>query len=74
MNVEIYGAEWCKPCQNSKQRCIDKGYNYSFKDITADPQAFKECTQKLGREPKSVPQIFIDGEHIGSSKDFLANY
>ena len=74
MNVEIYGAEWCKPCQNSKQRCIDKGYNYSFKDITADPQAFNECTQKLGKEPKSVPQIFINGEYVGGSEQFLANY
>lgn len=71
MKVIIYGAEWCKPCQNAKQLCEIRDIDYEFKDITANPEYHKEATDKLGSEPKSVPHIFVDNKYIGQSSDFM---
>lgn len=74
MKIEIYGAEWCKPCRNSKQLCEDKKLDYTFYDISAEPEALKKVTEYLGKEPRTIPQIFIDGKHIGGSVEFHAMF
>jgi len=71
MKVEIYGAEWCKPCQNAKKVCVDKNLDYTFNDISVEPEALKKVSELLGYEPKTIPQIFIDGKHIGGSSEFI---
>lgn len=73
MKVEIYGASWCQPCQHSKQLCIEKGLEYTFKDVTQDQEARKEVEKRLGKKIDTVPQIFIDGQYIGGA-DAFKNY
>lgn len=70
MKVEIYGASWCQPCQRSKQLCIEKGLDYTFKDITQDLNARKEVEQRLGKKIDTVPQIFVDGQYVGGADEF----
>ena len=43
------------------------GENFTVKDITFKPSVRKEMIERSGRH--TVPQIFIDGRHIGGSDD-----
>lgn len=70
MKVEIFGADWCKPCQNTKTLCEEKKLDYVFKDITADSEAHKEVEERLGKKTNSVPHVFVNGEYIGQSTEF----
>lgn len=62
--IEIYGADWCKPCQNSKLLCQKHKVDFEFLPIS-DPDYKQEVTDRLGYPPKTIPVIFKDGEHIG---------
>lgn len=73
MKVEIYGASWCQPCQRSKQLCIEKGLEYTFKDVTQNQEAREEVEKRLGKKINTVPQIFVDGQYIGGA-DAFKNY
>jgi glutaredoxin 3 len=66
--VTIYGAVWCGPCQNAKLLCETKGIEYTFIDIQQDKDAQDMFTEKGF---KTVPQIFIDEEHIGGYDDLV---
>lgn len=70
MKVVIYGADWCKPCQNTKKLCKEQEFDFEFKDISVEPEALKEVTDLLGYKPKQIPQVFVDGKHIGGSTEF----
>lgn len=70
MKVEIYGASWCQPCQRSKQLCIEKGLDYTFKDVTINPHDRIECEERLGHKVDTVPQIFVDGKYVGGADAF----
>lgn len=74
MKIEIYGGDWCKPCQRTKQLALDSGNETIFKDVSADAEAHEEAEQRLGRKLSSIPVVFVDGEYIGGEqalKDLL---
>ena len=74
-NVEIYFKSWC-PYSRRALRLLDaKGVEYTAIDLTddTDPQVLRqeqEMRERAGRT--SVPQIFIDGQHIGGYDDIAA--
>jgi len=65
MNIEIYGADWCGHCVKAKELCKEKELDFTFKNVTETPSYLDELTERLGVRPSTIPQIFIDGEHIG---------
>lgn len=69
--VEIYTKTGCPYCARAKALLDGKGVDYRESEISADPAA---RTEMLGRANghTTVPQIFIDGEHIGGSDDLAA--
>ena len=56
--VEIYTKAWCGYCARAKALLEGKGVAFDEYDIT------------MGGT--TVPQIFIDGRHIGGSDDMAA--
>ena len=69
--VEIYTKWTCPYCLRAKRLLDGKGVSYEEYDITmGGPQRAEMIQRANGRI--TVPQIFIDGKHIGGSDDLAA--
>lgn len=69
--VEIYTKDWCGYCMRAKRLLQNKGVEFEEHDITlGGPQRVEMIERANGRS--SVPQIFIDGVHVGGSDDLAA--
>ena len=69
--VEIYTQPFCPYCARALNLLTRKGV--AFKEIEAPggSPARDEAAERSGGS-SSVPQIFIDGTHIGGSDDLAA--
>ena len=70
-NIEIYTKEFCPYCSRAKALLDSKGVEYEEIDITMGGPRRPEMIQRAGGRT-TVPQIFIDGKHIGGSDDLAA--
>ena len=69
--VEIYTKFLCPYCSRAKKLLGQKGVEYQEYDITMGGDKRAEMLQRAnGRH--TVPQIFIDGAHVGGSDDLAA--
>ena len=69
--VEIYTRAFCGYCTRAKRLLEAKGVDYEEIDITMDAPRRNEMIQRAqGR--MTVPQIFIDDNHVGGSDDLHA--
>ncbi len=66
--IEIYSSLFCFYCARAKRLLQTKGV--AFDEIVVDTDAARrnEMVARAGGRT-SVPQIFIDGTHIGGSDD-----
>jgi len=69
--VEIYTTMFCPYCARARALLERKGIDYTEIDIIEQPRRRDEMIQRAGGRT-SVPQIFIDGEHIGGCDDMVA--
>ena len=69
--VEIYTKAWCPYCVRAKQLLASKGVEPTEYDITLGGEQRVEMIDRAGGRT-TVPQIFIDGRHIGCSDDLVA--
>lgn len=69
--VEIYSTMFCPYCARAKSLLERKGVKYENFDIIEDSSKREEMQKRAGGRA-SVPQIFIDGEHIGGCDDLYA--
>lgn len=69
--VEIYTTPTCPFCVRAKALLASKNVDYIEIDVLSD---FKVKTTMIKRAQgaRSVPQIFIDNEHIGGCDDLFA--
>ena len=70
-HTEIYFKSWCPYSQRALALLQGKGIAFEAIDLTtgADDRE-REMRQRSGRT--SVPQVFIDGRHIGGYDDLAA--
>ncbi|QIB33246.1 glutaredoxin 3 [Ancylobacter pratisalsi] len=69
--VEIYTTYTCPYCLAAKELLKRKGVEYSEINVAGDPVARSTMSQRANGRT-SVPQIFIDGRHIGGCDDIYA--
>lgn len=69
--IEIYATPTCPYCIAAKALLSKKGASFENIDVAAQPHLRAEMTQRAGGR-RTVPQIFIDGRHIGGSDDLHA--
>ncbi len=62
--VEIYTSPFCGFCYRAKALLENKGVQFEEIDVMMNPGARKEMSARAGGA-SSVPQVFVDGEHIG---------
>ena len=69
-NIEIYTKATCPFCHRAKALLQSKGAQFNEIAIDNDPKKREEMIERSGRT--TVPQIFIDGQHIGGCDDLHA--
>lgn len=69
--VEIYTTQTCPYCIAAKRLLVKKGVEFKEIDVAGQPQLRAAMTQRAGGRT-SVPQIFIDGQHVGGCDDLHA--
>jgi glutaredoxin 3 len=69
--IEIYTTFMCPYCARAKALLEKKGQNYNEIDVSYDAAKREEMTQKAGGR-RTVPQIWINGAHVGGSDDLYA--
>lgn len=69
--VEVYFWTTCPYCQRARALLDSKGIEYTGYDITGDEEARAKMVERTGG-PKSVPQIFINDQHVGGCDDIHA--
>jgi len=69
-DITIYTKDYCPYCARAKALLGAKGASFTEIDVTHDAELQAEMTDRSRR--RTVPQIFIDGRHIGGSDDLAA--
>jgi glutaredoxin 3 len=69
--VEIYSTLFCPYCARAKSLLSKKGVAFENIDVMEEPARRDEMMRRAGGRT-SVPQIFIDGKHVGGSDELHA--
>jgi glutaredoxin 3 len=69
--IEIYTQPWCPYCARAMRLLTSKGAEFREIEAPHGSAERKESTRRSGGRT-TVPQIFIDGRHIGGCDDLLA--
>ncbi|RCK51650.1 glutaredoxin [Thalassospira profundimaris] len=69
--VEVYATDWCPYCKRARKLLDEKNATYEVIDVMMEPRRKKEMMDRAGGRT-SVPQIFIDGDHIGGCDELMA--
>ena len=65
-HVEIYTGPLCAFCDRAKALLNKKGVSFKEINIETDPNKMDEMIKKTNGM-RTVPQIVIDGQHIGNN-------
>jgi len=68
--IEIYTTPFCGYCARAKGLLDSKGAAYEEMDVMMDEKKRTEMRERSKRS--TVPQIFINGQHIGGSDELAA--
>jgi glutaredoxin 3 len=70
-HIEIYFKSWCPYSQRALELLTRKDVSFDAIDLTNDADELEQqMRERSGRT--SVPQVFINGEHIGGYDDIAA--
>ncbi|PKP65626.1 MAG: glutaredoxin 3 [Alphaproteobacteria bacterium HGW-Alphaproteobacteria-8] len=69
-DIEIFTGPNCGYCREAKRLLDAGGYAYREHDVS-QPDAQALMRARLPRA-RSIPQIFVDGVHLGGSDDLAA--
>ena len=69
--VEIYTSMLCGYCHAAKRLLKQKGVDYTDYDVGCDAEKRAKMAELTGGRT-SVPQIFINGAHIGGCDELFA--
>ena len=69
--IEIYTSPFCGFCNAAKKLLEQKGVAYTEFDVMMNGAKRREMIERAGGLT-TVPQIFVDGEHLGDCMDIMA--
>ncbi|QDJ97434.1 putative thioredoxin [Aeromonas phage D6] len=72
MKAKVYGKDNCPYCVKAKELLEDKGIAFEYVDIKSSGIDTTQLSQLCGRQVTTVPQIFLDDEHVGGFDDLNA--
>jgi glutaredoxin 3 len=69
--VEVYTTQVCPHCVRAKSLLDRKGVSYETIDVSTDDELRMAMMERAGGR-RTVPQIFINDQHIGGADDLYA--
>ncbi|MGE4527909.1 MAG: glutaredoxin 3 [Rhodospirillaceae bacterium] len=69
--IEIYTTKVCPYCMRAKALFKRKGVDFSEIDVSTDDEKMDAMVKRAGGR-QTVPQIFINGQHVGGCDDLYA--
>jgi glutaredoxin 3 len=69
--VTVYSQPFCGYCSAAKRLLREKGAEFAEIDVMLEAGRRNEMVERSGGR-RTVPQIFIDGRHIGGYDDLSA--
>jgi glutaredoxin 3 len=69
--VEIYTSPFCGYCARAKRLLAAKGVDFVEYDVMAD-SSLRDTMESRAGGRSTVPQIFVDGKHVGGCDDLYA--
>ena len=69
--VEIYTTPTCGFCLAAKRLLDQKGVAFTEFDVSRDPE-LRQAMMTRANGGYTVPQIFVDGAHVGGCDDLCA--
>jgi glutaredoxin 3 len=69
--IQLYTTNYCPYCVKAKALLTRKAAQFEEIDVTGDEAARIALVERSGGR-KTVPQIFIHGQHIGGCDDLYA--
>lgn len=69
--IEVYSTFLCPFCYRAKTLLDSKGVAYEEIDVMLRPDRRAEMTKRSGGRT-SVPQVFVNGVHIGNCDELCA--
>ncbi len=69
--IEIFTTPMCPYCVRAKRLLTTKSVAFQEVDLYVTPERREEMVSRAGGRT-SVPQIFINGVHVGGSDDLAA--
>lgn len=70
-DIELFTTKVCPYCVRAKRLFEKKGVSYREIDVSDDAELRESMMARAGGR-RTVPQIFINGEHIGGCDDLYA--
>lgn len=67
MYIEIFSGPNCSYCEATKTFLKERGLAFTERNVS-DPAVLDEFRERLPRL-KSIPQVFVDGDHVGGFED-----
>ncbi len=68
--VIMYSTKFCPYCVRARMLLESKGVDYTDIRVDVERERYSEMIELAGRS--SVPQIFIDDDHVGGCDDLYA--
>ena len=69
--IVVYSTPFCGYCGAAKRLLAGKGVEVTEIDVMFDPEQRQKMMEKSGGR-RTVPQIFVDGQHIGGFDELSA--
>lgn len=70
-NIIVYSGPFCPYCVRAKNLLTKKGVSFEEIDVSSNPQIRDEMIEKSNGR-RTIPQIFINNQHIGGFDDLYA--
>ncbi len=69
--IEIYTTPFCPYCLRAKALLQQKSVDFEEHDVSSEPGARRKMQERAGGR-RTVPQIFVDGRHVGDSDELAS--
>jgi glutaredoxin 3 len=69
--IVVYSTPFCGYCSAAKRLLAGKGVEITEIDVMFNPEQRQKMMEKSGGR-RTVPQIFIDGRHVGGFDELSA--
>jgi len=69
--IEIYSGDYCPYCVRAKSLLKQRGLDFIEYNVQSEPEKRAEM-MKRSQGARTIPQIFINNQHLGGCDDLYA--